>query len=654
MSRTRRVLLIIENVSLARDHRARKQITSLLSAGYRVGLICRRDEQNAGYRPPGLELYEYPAPPERSGKAFFVFEYAYSLIAALVLMFRARADGAVHAIQSGQPPDTYFLATLPAKLLGTRLVVDQRDLSPEVYADRFGKRGGPIASILRALERASWRSADHVITVNGSLVKAVATRGSVSRERVTAVGNGPMLSAIDGRESDERLREGFPHLVCWLGVMGPQDHAELGLRAVSHYVHRLGRKDALFVFIGEGEAMPGLQQLASQLEIKEFVRFTGWLSEDACFRYLATADVGLDTNLQPEVTPVKGLEYMAHSIPFVAFDLPETRVLAADAARYATPGNAEELARAVASLLDAPDDRRRIGRIGRERIEREHAWDCQQGHYLRVYDQLIPKTAGRVSVRDRFHSRARSWASEHQSIYLPFARKKYPGPSPEVIGPTTEVVIDGYTRAGSTFAVYAFQLAQERPVRMAHHLHAPAQLIAAAKAGLPTIAVIRDPEEATLSQVVREPNVSLEDALWGYARFYSCLLRYQPRFVVADFDEITTNFGAVTKRLNARFGTSYGEFEHTAENVERCLALMKERSKLPPQLLAFESGTATLAEAIEALGQSHRNGGEQADAWVPSAERSRDKKALRELLASPRLDHARQRALDVYARFSRC
>jgi Glycosyl transferase 4-like domain len=216
---TRRVLLIIENVSLARDHRARKQIASLLSAGYRVGLICRRDEHNAGYRQPGLELYEYPGPPERGGTASFIFEYAYSLLAALVLMLRARADGAVHAIQSGQPPDTYFLATLPAKLFGARLVVDQRDLSPEVYADRFGKRGGPIAVLLRALERVSWRSADHVITVNGSLVTAIATRGRVPRERVTAVGNGPLLSAINGRVGNERLREGFPYLVCWLAKM---------------------------------------------------------------------------------------------------------------------------------------------------------------------------------------------------------------------------------------------------------------------------------------------------------------------------------------------------------------------------------------------------------------------------------------------------
>ena len=375
-------------MSLARDHRAKKQVLSLLSAGYRVAVICRRDKDNGRYRRLGLELYEYPAPPERGGSLFYVFEYAYSLVAAVVLMLRALADGAVHAIQTGQPPDTYFVAAVPAKAFGTRFVIDQRDLSPEIYAERFG-RDGPLAVVLRALERASWRSADHVITVNDWLVRTVATRGRIPPDRVTAVGNGPLLSAVDGGPADQRLRGRFPHLVCWLGAMAPQDHAHLALLAISHYVHHLERHDALFAFIGDGQAAASLRQLAAELEIEEFVRFTGWLDEDACFGYLAAADLGLDTNLQPEVTPVKALEYMAHRLPFVAFDLLETRALAAEAARYVAPGNAEGMAGEIGRLLDAPDERRRLGEIGRARIEREFAWDRQQERYLRVYEQVL-------------------------------------------------------------------------------------------------------------------------------------------------------------------------------------------------------------------------------------------------------------------------
>ena len=334
-------------------------------------------------------MYEYPAPPERDGKAFLIFEYCYSLVAALVLVVRALADGAVHAIQVGQPPDIYFLPALPAKAFGTRFIVDQRDLSPEVYSARFGRRGGAIARTLGSLERASWRTADHVITVNRSLARVVASRGRIPPERVSVVGNGPLLSAVQGRSRNETLREGFPYLVCWLGFMAPQDHVELALLAISHYVHRLRRRDALFAFVGDGVALPTLRTTAAELEIEDVVRFTGWLDENSSFTYLATADLGLDTNLEPEVTPVKGLEYMAHGLPIVAFDVLETRALAEDAARYVKPGDTDEMAQAIAQLLDAPDERRRIGRIGRDRIEQEFAWDRQEKQYLEVYEQVL-------------------------------------------------------------------------------------------------------------------------------------------------------------------------------------------------------------------------------------------------------------------------
>jgi glycosyltransferase involved in cell wall biosynthesis len=387
-----RIFLIIENISIGRDHRAQKQIQALLGAGYRVGAICRSDETNARFRPPGLRLYEYPAPPEREGAAFVAVEYLYSLIAAVGLIIRAMAGGRIHAIQAGQPPDIYFLPALMRKLFRTRFVVDQRDLSPEVYAARFGKRKGPVVRVLRALERASWRTADHVLTVNGSLARVVSSRGGLPPERVTVIGNGPRLAAVSGREPDESLREGFPHLVCWHGVMGPQDHVELGLRAIGHYVHAFGRRDALFVFIGDGVAAPGLRELAEELELEDVVRFTGWLDADSCFTYLATADLGLDTNLEPEVTPVKGMEYMGHGLPVVAFDVQETRVLADEAARYVPPGDTEGMAREIAQLLNSPEERRRLGRIGRERIEQEFAWDRQEERYLAAYDHILRRT----------------------------------------------------------------------------------------------------------------------------------------------------------------------------------------------------------------------------------------------------------------------
>jgi hypothetical protein len=261
-------------------------------------------------------------------------------------------------------------------------------------------------------------------------------------------------------------------------------------------------------------------------------------------------------------------------------------------------------------------------------------------------------TTRSVSPVRRARHVLRTRVSEHPALYLPFARHKYPGPSPEVISKQTELVIDGYTRCATTFAVYALQLSQPRPVRLAHHLHAPAQLIEAARNGVPALVLIREPKGAVVSQLIREPEVALSNALMAYARFYSCLLPYRDRFVVGDFAEVTSDFGAVVRRLNERFGTSFAEFVSTESNVREVFELIKLRPTLSKTVLGYESGVVTLEELRRvqpATGQQTLH--DAREAWVPSSERDRAKGALREQWLQPQFADARERAQHIYRTF---
>lgn len=257
------------------------------------------------------------------------------------------------------------------------------------------------------------------------------------------------------------------------------------------------------------------------------------------------------------------------------------------------------------------------------------------------------------SLIRRARHRLRTHLSEHPAIYLPFARHKYPGPSPQVISSRTELVIDGYTRSATTFAVYALQLSQERPVRLAHHLHAPAQFIEAARRGIPALLLIREPQGAILSQLIREPGVTLGDALVAYSRFYTCLLQYRDTFVVGEFEQVTHEFGRVVRRLNDRFGTSFVEFVHSDANRRECLEFIKLRGTLSKTVLGFESGEVSRNQLQREL-QAVACGGkppEARDAWIPSEDRERAKAALREQWLQPSLAKLRDRAQLVYQAF---
>jgi len=267
-----------------------------------------------------------------------------------------------------------------------------------------------------------------------------------------------------------------------------------------------------------------------------------------------------------------------------------------------------------------------------------------------------------ISLIGRARHRLRTQVTEHPALYLPIARAKRAlrldvrDLQRQVINSRTELVIEGYTRCGTTFAVYALQLSQERPVRLAHHWHAPAQLIEAAHRKIPALLVIRRPEDAILSQLVREPNVTIHDALVAYSRFYECLLPYRHSFVVGEFEQVTHEFGPVIRKLNARFGTSFAEFVHTDANVRECLELIKLRGTLSKTLFGFESGEVSreqLDREVQSVGGAKLlDAGDvwdTKDAWVPSEDRTRAKAALREQwLQQPSLAKLRERAQLVY------
>jgi hypothetical protein len=199
---------------------------------------------------------------------------------------------------------------------------------------------------------------------------------------------------------------------------------------------------------------------------------------------------------------------------------------------------------------------------------------------------------------------ARTRVADHPSVYLPYARMTHPAGGGKVLAGDTELMIEGFTRCANTFAVVAFQLAQPRPVRLAHHLHAPGHVIEATKLGVPTLVVSRPPEETILSTVIRQPFITLKQALRAYERFYSSILPHRESFVLATFEQVTADMGAVIRRINDRFATDFTEFEHMEANVEKVFSLIEERSRRASsrRLLAdFQSGLIGVSELEQEL-----------------------------------------------------
>jgi hypothetical protein len=244
--------------------------------------------------------------------------------------------------------------------------------------------------------------------------------------------------------------------------------------------------------------------------------------------------------------------------------------------------------------------------------------------------------------------------------YVWYARRRRPA---RTIEPATELVIEGFPRSANTFSVFAFQLAQPRPVRLAHHLHAPAHVTIGVRMGKPVIVLIRQPQDAVLSLVLRDPHISIGRALDDYSVFYEEVGLVRDRCVVAPFEEVVSDYGAIIRRVNERFATDFAAFDPTPANVAACYSLIEEKSVRPiwgPAIHDYVSGLIPRHE-LEAARRRTSSAIAPPIAPVPEGRVARpsefrraQKERLRAAYDQRALARRRERAEAAYVAFADC
>jgi glycosyltransferase involved in cell wall biosynthesis len=390
-----RVLIIVQNLPVPFDRRVWLECKALREAGYDVTVVCPKGPDDPSYHEvDGVAIYKYKPYAPGGSKVGFVIEYAYSFLATARLVGKARRQGGrFHVLQACNPPDIFWpIARWRRWRDGTRFVFDHHDLCPELYESRFPNGATLPYKGLRALEKATHRSADHVISTNDSYRRIAITRSGKANDDVTVVRTGPDPDKLKRSEPDELVKRGHKYLVSYIGVMGPQDGVDIVVRAADEIVKRLGRTDIAFTLIGGGDCFDEVVALRDELGLGDHVEFTGRVPDEAVEKVMSSADVGLSPDPKNPLNDVstmnKTMEYMAYELPVVAFDLQETRVSAGEAAVYVEPNDVEKYARAIVDLLDDVPRRRRMAAFGRRRVELVLAWNHQKKAYLAVYDNL--------------------------------------------------------------------------------------------------------------------------------------------------------------------------------------------------------------------------------------------------------------------------
>ncbi|MPY82679.1 MAG: glycosyltransferase [Actinophytocola sp.] len=394
-----RALVLVENLSVPFDRRVWQECTTLRDASWQVHVICPKGEKQdteAEVVLDGVSIHRYPLRPATGGPQGYAREYGLALAHTLWRALRLSKFDVVHACN---PPDLLFLVAAVLKLRGARFVFDQHDLVPELYLSRFGRGEDALYRAVCLLERLTYRTADVVIATNESYRRTAIERGGKAPEDVVVVRSAPAVERFRRLPPEPALKRGAPHLLCYLGVMGPQDGVDYALRALAKLRDDCGRADWHAVFVGAGDTFDAMVRLAGELGLAERVEFTGRIPDADLLRYLSTADVCLAPDPRNPLNDVstmnKIMEYMAMARPIVSFDLTEARVSAGEAAVYAAPNDELDFAKQIAGLLDDPEARRRMGEIGVARVSGPLSWRESATALLAAYGRAMNRTNAR-------------------------------------------------------------------------------------------------------------------------------------------------------------------------------------------------------------------------------------------------------------------
>lgn len=201
-----------------------------------------------------------------------------------------------------------------------------------------------------------------------------------------------------------------------------------------------------------------------------------------------------------------------------------------------------------------------------------------------------PRTARAYILANRISDAMDRWPTGYMALQRLRHRSRA---AHRLVSPDHRLVLEAFPRSGSSFAHRAFVAVNPDCAQsVATHIHRSAQIIAGARYGVPVLVLVRHPEDAVTSLLALgqqsgslpklegvKLNGVLAETLWRYAHFHQRLLPVE-RMVVASFEDVTADFGAVLDRVNTTFDTGFTCFDHTFENEAAIFA--KTRKHLSP------------------------------------------------------------------------
>jgi glycosyltransferase involved in cell wall biosynthesis len=233
------------------------------------------------------------------------------------------------------------------------------------------------------------RRSRHVLTVSQSSASDIAADFGVDPRRITVVPLGVDTEVFAPEKQEPRVPG---RIVAMASADSPMKGVPTLLEA---FAKLRTERDVQLVLVSKPVPGGPTERLVNQLAIGDSVRFVHGLSEHDLAGLLGSAEVACVPSLY-EGFSLPAVEAMACGTPLVASRagaLPEVVGEDGSCGQLVAPGDAEQLAGALAVLLDDPDRRRRMGEAGRRRATERFSWRAVASGTAELYARAVVEAA---------------------------------------------------------------------------------------------------------------------------------------------------------------------------------------------------------------------------------------------------------------------
>ena len=321
-------------------------------------------------------------------------EFGPRLIRWFLLLIRIfRRSLKVHAdIYHCHDPDLFPVTAL-LRILKKNVIYEVREYYPDVISITTLPMKFYLIFTLSILEPLFCKFFNVIITTD----EGIAKRYKKFNNNVHPIFNFPSFDVFKPlNNQDMKMKYEDYFVIIYVGGMSE----ERGILELLKAVHKVSETHPLVKLLllgnfGSRDFEDKCTGYVKLNDLNENVDFLGFVTHTEIPKYIGAADVGTvllhpTTRFIKTAYPIKLFEYMICGKPVIASNLPAMGEIVKNAGCgiLVNPINIEEIAEAIVSLIEHPEEAKRMCETGRRAVEEKYNWNEMEKELIKIYNTI--------------------------------------------------------------------------------------------------------------------------------------------------------------------------------------------------------------------------------------------------------------------------